>query len=613
MGRTMAGKSSLLAALSGSNFDRVGDGRQRYSRDVFVATPTASIDVEIVDTPGVGAHDGAEDVELAFEAARDADLILWVASSDSIQEDTASSLRELGLIGKPIVIVMNGRQSLEGVGRRTLLTFPDRVFGNREGLVDEIRRRLAPSGVGPLDVVYVHALAASQARGDRPDAALHEASRIDHLTQALNREHASHSGSRRALKLIDGQRLSVDRLTLALAQGSMALRARAEQDRIKNEDMRSRLTRIVRAAGEAMTSDVSIVVARHREWHLEVTGFGKSLPQDWEDELNALQGDLKELLEVSFARLKVDLDSTLTAAETEWASVSVDRFSLQGLTGFDSVLGNRLARVGVAGLSVGGGMAGLWAGAQIGGLLGLPSGPGAIVTAAVGGLIGLGVGMALNPLKALIDSAIVGKDGVLRKRRAELGRQVGTRLDEFTIKYEESVEEQLAAVLAGVADEQALSEDRSTDLDVLARQWEEGRARLRALIEDLDTATAAALLRIAGRERLARSLKRSTRVPGVCILAEFDEAAFWEAWLFPPDLGENLAGGRASCGGAAANSLSYALGLLEEPIDLVSADASSALLRVHKVLPPEIADTWADALTSHIGKRISIDRVQWAA
>lgn len=45
------------------------------------------------------------------------------------------------------------------------MRFPDRVFGNKEGLVSEIRRHMAEAGVEPLEVVYVHALAAAEALG----------------------------------------------------------------------------------------------------------------------------------------------------------------------------------------------------------------------------------------------------------------------------------------------------------------------------------------------------------------------------------------------------------------------------------------------------------------
>ena len=59
MGRTMAGKSTLLAALTGGAAERIGVGAQRTSRDVFAAPALDLQDVEIVDTPGVGAKDGA--------------------------------------------------------------------------------------------------------------------------------------------------------------------------------------------------------------------------------------------------------------------------------------------------------------------------------------------------------------------------------------------------------------------------------------------------------------------------------------------------------------------------------------------------------------------------
>lgn len=63
---------------------------QCTSRDVFAAPALDLQEVEIVDTPGVGAKDGAEDVALAMAEVPGADLVLWVASNDSFQEETAS-------------------------------------------------------------------------------------------------------------------------------------------------------------------------------------------------------------------------------------------------------------------------------------------------------------------------------------------------------------------------------------------------------------------------------------------------------------------------------------------------------------------------------------------
>ena len=55
---------------------------------------------------------------------------------------------------------------------------------------------MAEAGVKPLEIVYVHALAAAEAlaHGD-VDTELHDASRIAELTDALLREHDAHRES----------------------------------------------------------------------------------------------------------------------------------------------------------------------------------------------------------------------------------------------------------------------------------------------------------------------------------------------------------------------------------------------------------------------------------
>lgn len=216
--------------------------------------------------------------------------------------------------------------------------------------------------------------------------------------------------------------------------------------------------------------------------------------------------------------------------------------------------------------------------------------------------------MALNPLKGLIDNWVLGQDGVLRKRRDEVAKQVGPLLDELRGNYERTVDERLDGLRGSLASARGQSEDRSAALDCLADRWTQHSKGLRALIRQLDKETTSALLRISGRERLARSLRRATRVPGVCILAEFEDTAFSEAWLYPPDIGERLAGGKApNAGGESAGALSYTLGLIDAPARLSRADSASATICVDDDLPAGIAETWSDALTSHIGRHIRIE------
>ena len=610
MGRTMAGKSSLLAALTRSHYDRIGDGKQRFSTDVFGASASVSEHIEVVDTPGVGAYGGADDTEEALKAAVKADVILWVNSSDSIQQESAAALKLLGLIGKPIIVALNCRQSLEGVGRLNLLRFPDRVFGNKDGLLDEIRRHMAEAGVRPLEVVYVHALAAAEAlaHGD-VDTELHGASRIDDLTDALLREHVAHSESRRALRLIDSQRQEADELARSLQLGSATIRAQAERDRGMTKDMHERLQRVVRSTGEAMESDVEAAVGRRRDWHLNVTDFGKSLQSDWNDAVTALQDELRKTLEIRLTSLAEEVESTIQDTNAEWSNVSLEQFKLRDLSGFDAVWGNRLIRAGVGvGGSVLGFGGGAWLGAQIGGALGLAGGPAAIVTAGVGFVVGGIAGLAAGRIKSLVDHIFLGKDGVLRKRRDEVAKQVGPILDELTQEYQTAISAELNDFRDSLASERARSDEQLAALDRVASEWTNCTEKLRALVRELDRETTSALLRINRRERLARSVKRATRVPGVCILAEFEDAAFWESWLFPPDLGETLAGGKAPVtGGEPASALAYALSLVDAPVQLVKADAASALLHIDADIPSAITETWTSGLAAHMGKHIQIE------
>lgn len=595
MGRTQAGKSSILAVLTGSHFDRIGDGRQRFSRDVFPARATASDGLEIVDTPGVGARHGVDDTEVALMAALDADLVVWVNSGDSIQAESADALRHLGLLGKPILVVINCGQDLEGVGKLNLLRHPDRVFGNKEGLVEEIRRHLARAGVEPLDVVYVHALSAREAlQRAEVDAELYAASRVDELTQSLLREHLGHNDARRAIRLVDAQRQKGVELAYSVRERAGALRAHAEHERRQNADIHSRLRRVVRNAGEAMSADVETIVGRRRDWHLNLTDFGPSVQTDWGAEVTALQKELDSMLQERGSKLADDIKSTVEAAEGEWATVSPDDFALEDLSGFDAVWGNRALRAGVG---IGSALAVMAVGFMIGGPVGA-------AVAVVGGPV---AAFAVTPLKNLVDHIFLGKAEVLRRRREEVAKQVGPILDKVTKNYQEAVVARLGELSDRLNNDQRRVVAHAADLDRVASRLSSHGLTLHTQLGELDRETTTALLRLSGRERLARSVKRATRVPGVCILTEFDDLAFWEAWLYPPDIGEKFAEGRTPPpAGQAASALSYALGLVDSPVSMVSAGPEAVHLHIDADIRSAITDTWSDALAAHTGKEILV-------
>ena len=107
-GRTMVGKSTLMEILTHGNGSTIGKGAQRTTLDVRDYFWNG---LRIWDVPGICAFGGAEDERLALEAAKSADLILFLLTSDAPQADEAACLAQLKNLGKPVLGVINVKMS----------------------------------------------------------------------------------------------------------------------------------------------------------------------------------------------------------------------------------------------------------------------------------------------------------------------------------------------------------------------------------------------------------------------------------------------------------------------------------------------------------------------
>ncbi|MBR1647551.1 MAG: 50S ribosome-binding GTPase [Selenomonadaceae bacterium] len=103
-GRTMAGKSTLMEILTHGNGQSIGKGAQRTTLDVRDYHWNG---LKITDVPGISAFGGQTDERLALEAAKSADLILFLLTSDAPQPDEAEKLAQLKSFGKPVLGVIN--------------------------------------------------------------------------------------------------------------------------------------------------------------------------------------------------------------------------------------------------------------------------------------------------------------------------------------------------------------------------------------------------------------------------------------------------------------------------------------------------------------------------
>lgn len=109
-GRTMAGKSTLMEILTHGNGMSIGKGAQRTTRDVRTYSYKGMM---ITDVPGIAAFEGQEDEDIAFEAAKKSDLILFLITDDAPQASEAECLNKILRLGKPVICIINVKANID--------------------------------------------------------------------------------------------------------------------------------------------------------------------------------------------------------------------------------------------------------------------------------------------------------------------------------------------------------------------------------------------------------------------------------------------------------------------------------------------------------------------
>lgn len=606
MGRTMAGKSTLLAALTGGSVERIGVGAQRTSRDVFKAPAIHLQDVEIVDTPGVGAKDGAEDVALAMAEVLGADLVLWVASNDSFQEETAQALRAVAFRGKPIVVALNCRAKLvDDLDREDFLREPDAVFDQHEGHFNTIRAHLSAAGVRPIAEVMLHAEAARQAlTDDESGPELANVSRIFSLLETLEREFRLRRTARRVLRQTDEVRTQAQLLGESVADVEQQIREIVRIGRGVRNDQQLRTTRLVDACQQRMEDDVIRIVGQRHGWHQTVSDFGLQVSEMWNEEQTSLIVDLDQALRKRLTQLSRTIIEASAAAEQEWAAVSRS-LNVEGLRDFRGLWKRRAAGVAIG---AGGALAVALLGAKVGALAG----------GAFGGPIGAGVGLIVggvgtvlvSSLRKKVQSLFKGKAGVLEENREILRKEISAVLGEL----EGEAMAEISATVARIRDDLSKAFTQRVEAEAAALGVADLLASQQEVVNTasttLDRETVVCLLQADGRPRLAAAVERVTRLAGVCVAVEITDGALAEAWLFPPSAPEIMAFGRPpfpNLPGARASS--YVLGLTEEVPNILRVHADGAVVVTEARVPNPVLEAWSATLSDHLDTQVEIIRL----
>lgn len=160
-GRTKAGKSTIREALTGGNGETIGKGGQRMTREVYRYFWNK---LQIIDTPGIAAFEGDEDVTIAESVIDESDIIIFLVTSDSLQQSEFDKLAGLKAQNKPIIVLLNVKHDIENkLHRKRFLDNWEKYISNKaqkENIehIRQLSRKYFNSE--KIEIIPIHAMAA---------------------------------------------------------------------------------------------------------------------------------------------------------------------------------------------------------------------------------------------------------------------------------------------------------------------------------------------------------------------------------------------------------------------------------------------------------------------
>ncbi len=263
-GRTLAGKSTLLEALTGGDGATIGNGGQPATRE---ARESMWSSLRVLDTPGIRAFERREDRERVLSVLRQTDVALFVVSSDGLREDSLETLAELRRWNKPLWFVLNVKRDLcKPVHMRRFLADPRSIFdedelrGHRERLAQLAGNEL---GMREVRVFPIHAQAAYLSM--RPEHREHaeqlaEHCGLDALVEALEAEVLRRGSVRRVQTLVDGTVVSLLDLQETLTEHSKTVKRVARGLKAKFRELDTWFESFAQATNLRAKAEASLLV-----------------------------------------------------------------------------------------------------------------------------------------------------------------------------------------------------------------------------------------------------------------------------------------------------------------------------------------------------------------
>ena len=521
-GRTMAGKSTLMEVLTEGDGSAIGMGAQRTTRDIRKYEWNG---LSVTDVPGIGAFEGEEDTRLAFDAAKTADLIVFLLTDDAPQAVEADCFRQVKDLGKPVIIIMNVKVSIDGNKSMKLIS-RDMKRAFDEDRIEEIRKQFCKFGESygqdwnSVPFVATHLKAAyeavkcSKASDEdikQQEALWREVSRIDLLKKLLCEAVQVRGKYIRVKTFAD---IIANPMIEAISELDLQSRMNTTQGRIVSDKKRALQKRKDSFVKEGNQRIESFMMRLKTELRADIASFAEDHYNDkladieWGKVIESkdLEGRCRELLDDMESEVDGIIAETIREMESELRYVSIDSIERSFLT---PALIDAKRIVGWTSLLLGGG------GTVAAAILTLT---GVEIAAGPVGWIAAGIGLAGGIGLLFLES----RGDKLAKARArlekELTESVNATCDSIWTQLEKNLDRLIEGKIDLVLDELTKIE---TVMESLANTQDELADSLREELRSLNmTFTGKIASAVFGEEdnNYMSNIVTSARIPGVCTL-----------------------------------------------------------------------------------------------
>ncbi len=522
-GRTMAGKSTLMEVLTEGDGSAIGMGAQRTTRDIRRYEWNG---LAVTDVPGIGAFEGEEDTRLAFDAAKTADLIVFLLTDDAPQAVEADCFRQVKDLGKPVIIIMNVKVSVDsGKSMKLIERDMNRAFDDER--IEEIRRQFCkfaePFGQDWTNVPFVatHLKAAYEAvRCDKSaDAEVREnadfwrrISRIDDLKSLICEEVQVRGKYIRVKTFAD---IIANPMIEALSELDLQSRINESQGKIVSDkkralekrkdvfvkDGKKRIESFMMRLKSELRSDIAVFAEDHYNDKLADIAWGEIIEQ------KNIEGRCKELLDDMESEVDGIIEETIREMESELKYVSVDAVERTFLT---PALIDAKRIVGWTSLLLGGGGT---VAAAILTLSGVELAAGPVGWVAAG--IGLAGGIGLLFLESRGDKLAKAR----AKLEKELTESVNATCDSIWTQLEKNLNRLIKGKIDLVLGELTKIENVIGSLAATQNGLADSlREELRSLNMTFTSKIASAVFGDEQADTYISNIDTAARIPGVCIL-----------------------------------------------------------------------------------------------